>query len=466
MDFDGDKMFIILIRNNWDRIRKVLTSTPAQWEKEFAEAIPEDNQVLVTEQDILEYYSNLMIAVFAARQAIGPMVKSALRTYALRIYQAIKNGNINRWTLEKSNELQKILSAVSEILAIKMEKSFASVKNTFTGWLWVDMSKEFAKKASDFVGVLNNVSKGDMKVVSTLMNYISPRGKVSIYSEENDEWLQEDSSHPFDVLRTFVSEVKTKFKMVEPLMPWFPYLYFVRRFANVNVQKKVHQGVIPKRDGVEAEYHTLRSDVQKQHMIFSKMLDAFMSSNNILIGSELYIKYENAATAFVREVRRNLLEIAQMFEGEDPANLEKQAYTHHVFTEVMQIIIDLGIASANESHPWNIGDGKNADMEFFFALLVATKDFAYQRREDGDGYRFVDGKKSSFNRVTRTGIEMCVKGYYEVIANQPLSFFDGGDDETLLKDTPNFSLPYWVIKGNRDPYFTDYSAPGVDDSAV
>jgi hypothetical protein len=433
-DFDGDqpKLMYLPIQNCPP------CPAPIDWVKQFVAKDTSTKVNLVTEQEQLEYYSNMMLTVLAARQAIAPMVLGSLSGYIEMVVRAYQDKRLEGFAVAGWDQIQCLLSAIAEIYAIKKEKSMADAADKKTGWLWVDMFLDLFIEAKEMIPLFRESTPIERSRSSLIRNLIRPSGEIQI-EDETGEITSVKSNTPYDILKTLcVNARKGKF-IADGIKRYFPALSLTCQFDTVTIQRKSVQPVNTKAEKL-SEMH---SDVQKQKYIFDKMIENVLSTWGLTRTSGIYLQLDKAAREFIHEIREGMKEVMSEFPDTEDS-IEKTAMIHESQSYAIQILVDLCICTVDPEKPWIAGSGLDSDNEFLFALLVGSKDMAYQSRER-EGERIVeDGRKSSFNKCTAEGIRRCIMGYFATVELLTLDDFDKSGDTRLIKDISGYRLPLWV----------------------
>jgi len=434
-DFDGDQPKLMYL----DIECCPPCPEPVDWVKQFVTKEADKAKVnLVTEQEQLEYYSNMMMTVVAARQAIAPMVLGSLAGYIEMVVRAFQDKRLDGFPVAGWDQIQRLLSAIAEIYAIKKEKSMADAADKKTGWLWVDMFLDLFVEAKDMIPLYRESTPMEKSRSSLIRNLIRPSGEILV-EDETGEMTSVKSSAPYDILKTLCSNARKAKFIAEGIRKYFPSIELTSQFDTVTIQRKMAQPVNTK----ATKLSEMHSDVQKQKYIFDKMIDNVLSTMGLTKTSGVYLRLDKAAREFITEIREGMKEVMSEFPDTEDS-IEKTAMIHESQAYAMQILIDEGLCKLNPDKPWISGESLDSDREFLFALLVGSKDMSYQSRER-EGERIVeDGRKSSFNKCTAEGIRRCIMGYFATVELLTLDDFYGDGDTRIIKEISGYRLPLWV----------------------
>lgn len=438
-DFDGDQPVL----GYFDIECCPVVQVPTDWVAEFVTKDSGKKVVLETEQEKLEYYSDLMMTIVAARQAIAPMVLGSLAGYVEMIVRAFKDNVLDGFSLKGWDGIQRLLSAIAEIYAIKKEKSMADAADKKTGWLWVDMFLELYVEGKEMIPVRRKTSKHEMKMANLIRNLVRPKGD-KVVETETGEYETVPSMDRFDVMKSMVKNAKAAIGIPDGIKQYFPSIYLMEQFHDVNVQMRRRQPVNPRAKQISE----MGSDMQIQQAILKRALECHLASMGITKVSGVYVTLEKAAREFIIEIREGIKEVMHEFDSADDS-IEKLEMVRESQAFAIDIMVEEGLCQRNNDTPWIPGEGLDPDREYLFALLVGIKDMQYVSRENNDGERTVeDGKRSSFNKCTAEGLRRCILGYFGVISTMTVGDFYGSGDQTKLSDVSGFHVPHWL--GNID----------------
>jgi hypothetical protein len=437
-DFDGDQPKVFWVEKEF----LLPVPAPVDWVAEFVPKEKGNSKKvnLQTEQEKLEYYSDLMLTIVAARQAIAPMVLGSLAGYIELVIRAYNDGRLLKFPLEGWDKIQRLLSAIAEIYAIKKEKSMADSEDKKDGWLWVDMFLDLYNEAKSMIPEFRETRKMEKKMAAAIRGIIRPIGELAVENEETGEVDLLKSSDPYYILKTLVSKVKMVATLPQGIKDYFPSLELTAGLGNVVLMRPSKQSPKP---GAEC-IADMTSDVQKQQAVFKRMLDYYLHSADMSRFSGVFIELDQAAAAFVKEVRQGVVDVINEFpEGDE--SLERTEMIRENQTWALDILTDLGLCERHATKEWVAGKGLDSDREYLFAMLVGIKDMAYYHAPDGDGGKKVkDGKKSSFNKCTAEGVRRCILGYYATVEAMSVDDFLNNGDTRRIGSLEGFHLPHWL----------------------
>jgi hypothetical protein len=435
-DFDGDQPVLAY----FDKECCPVVPEPIDWLTEFATKESNKKVNLATEQEKLEYYSDLMMTIIAARQAIAPMVLGSLAGYVEVIVRAFNDKVLGNYSSSVWDKGQRLLSAIAEIYAIKKEKSMADAADKKQGWLWVDMFLELYIEGKEMIPVRRKTTKMEAKRSALIRNLVRPKGESVVENPETGEYENVASADKYDIMKTLVRNAKLAINMPPMIKDFFPALHLMCQFNDVNVQMHRRQPVNPR----AANLIEMGSDMQLQQAILKRTLEYCLTSMSITKMSGTYVTLEKAAREFITEIREGIKEVMGEFDSADDS-IEKLEMIRESQTYATNIMVEEGLCEANEETPWIPGKGLGSDREYLFALLVGIKDMQYVSRENLEGERTIeDGKRSSFNRVTAEGMRRLILGYFGTVATLTINDFVGNGDMRAMSDFPGFDVPKWV----------------------
>jgi hypothetical protein len=460
-DMDGDKVDLLFLK------KECIPSLPpvTNWDEMYADNIASLKVDLKSDQEALEYYSNLAVTILAARGAIGPMVKGSVAGAFERMLFADNEGMLDKLPADGWLSLQRAWNAIGEIFAIKKEKSMADGSKVLTWWTEVvDLGRDLWNEGYKLAkGSKVKDESGSYKALRKIyMNLLSLK---PVYEEEEDgeESYEEDGYAVMDYTHTF-TELCSAAEDVEEQFPanwsnWFPYLHMVKKFAGVQVQEQPDQDIMPKDDGVDCPFHELQSDSQKQHHILKRALGHFMAENNLT--TESIESFRVRARLWMVDIRKAIKDTMDNYGSED--SIERTCFQREHFEKAMSIPLEMGFCQKNKEKPWTWGVITNERRALLFTLIVGIEDSAYRSIPMGDdGYRLEDGSRTVFNRCSFTGVRSALLAYYGAIANMTVGELEGTDDPTVVGELDSWCLPCWLNADEVYHFGSEYIE--VDDS--
>jgi hypothetical protein len=133
----------------------------------------------------------------------------------------------------------------------------------------------------------------------------------------------------------------------------------------------------------------------------------------------------------------------------DQKSIERTEVQRKMYSDLNHALNKICGARIDESKPWVIHNGTRTTREFLLALLVGIKDMSYGRDITG---KLVDGKRSTFNRMTPKGIRLCIFAYFRAIESMTVGEINGTDDTRLFRDLDGYKRPEWLAD-QRIHYF-------------